>query len=41
MTITKELLHLDQYHIVQLTHHAVPYKIIPSKTIKSKKLISF
>ena len=36
-TITKELLHVEQYYLVQLTHHAVLHKMIPDNTIKLKK----
>ena len=34
MTITKERLHVEQYYLVQLTHHAVLHKMIPDNTIK-------
>ena len=40
MTITKELLYLEQYYLVLLTHHDVLHKMIPDSTVKSKKLIS-
>ena len=41
MTITKELLHVEQHYLVQLTHHAVLHKMISNNTIKLKKLLSF
>ena len=40
MTRTRELLNLEQYYLVQPTHHAVLHKMTPDNTIKSKKLIS-
>ena len=41
MTITKELLYLEQYYLVLLTHHDVLHKMIPDSTVKFKKTNKF
>ena len=41
MTITKKLMHLKPYYLVQLTHHDVLHKMIPDSTVKFKKTNKF